>query len=64
MNNTLKNALEETWKNKEKFYEDTKHLNIMEIIEKIEGRKFNVEFIQKERPTEEQQQARNICHFV
>ena len=40
MNNSLEKALEETWKNKEKFYEDTKHLTIMEIIEKIEGRKF------------------------
>ena len=39
-NNSLERALKETWENKEKFYEDTKHLTIMEIIEKIEGRKF------------------------
>ena len=40
MNNSLENSLKETWKNKEKFYEDTKHLSIIEIIEKIEGKKF------------------------
>ena len=39
----LEKALEETWKNKEKFYEDTKHMSIMEILEKIEGKKFNIE---------------------
>ena len=38
--NSLEKALKETWKNKEKFYEDTRHLSIMEIIEKIEGKKF------------------------
>ena len=42
MNNSLEKALEETWKNKEKFYEDTKHMSIMEILEKIEGKKFNI----------------------
>ncbi|MCL1865627.1 MAG: hypothetical protein FWF73_07440 [Spirochaetes bacterium] len=42
MNNSLEKALKETWKNKEKFYEDTKHLSIMEIIEKIEGKKFGI----------------------
>ena len=41
MNNSLENSLKETWKNKEKFYEDTKHLNIREIIEKIEDKKFS-----------------------
>jgi len=41
MNNSLENSLKETWKNKEKFYEDTKHLNIREIIEKIENKKFS-----------------------
>ena len=41
MNSSLEKALKETWENKEKFYEDTKHLSIMEIIEKIEGKKFN-----------------------
>jgi hypothetical protein len=40
MNSSLEKALEETWKNKEKFYEDTKHMSIMEILEKVEGRKF------------------------
>ena len=39
-NNLLEKALKEIWENKEKFYEDTKHLTIMEIIEKIEGKKF------------------------
>ena len=43
MTSSLEKALEETWKNKEKFYEDTKHMSIMEILEKIEGRKFNIE---------------------
>jgi len=42
MNNSLEKALEGTWKNKEKFYEETKHMNIMEIIEKIEGKKFKI----------------------
>jgi hypothetical protein len=41
MINSLEKALEGTWKNKEKFYEETKNMNIMEIIEKIEGKKFN-----------------------
>jgi hypothetical protein len=44
MNNSLEKALKETWRNKEKFYEDTKHLSIMEIIEKIEGKKFEINF--------------------
>jgi hypothetical protein len=43
MNSSLEKALEETWKNKEKFYEDTKHLNIIEILEKIEGKEFKIE---------------------
>ena len=47
MNNSLEKALEETWKNKEKFYEDTKHLTIMEIIEKIEGKKFKTKSIEE-----------------
>ncbi|MDR0302616.1 MAG: hypothetical protein LBI04_09940 [Treponema sp.] len=42
MSSSLEKALEETWKNKEKFYEETKNMSIMEIIEKIEGRKFNI----------------------
>ena len=41
MNSILEKALEETWKNKGKFYEDTKHMSIMEILEKVEGKKFN-----------------------
>lgn len=35
-NDELEKALEETWKNKEKFYEDTKDLSIVEKIKKIE----------------------------
>ena len=42
MNSTLERALEETWRNKEKFYENTKGLAIIEILEKIEGKKFNI----------------------
>jgi hypothetical protein len=34
----LEKALEETWKNKEKFYEDTKGLSMLEIITKIENK--------------------------
>jgi uncharacterized protein YllA (UPF0747 family) len=48
MNSSLEKALEGTWKNKEKFYEETKHMNIMEIIEKIEGKKFNIKKNKKE----------------
>jgi hypothetical protein len=40
MNSSLEKALSETWKNKELFYESTKHLSIREILEKIEGKKF------------------------
>ena len=43
MSSSLEKALEGTWKNKERFYEETKHMNIMEIIEKIEGKKFKTE---------------------
>jgi hypothetical protein len=43
MTSSLEKALEGTWKNKEKFYEETKYMNIMEIIEKIEGKKFNID---------------------
>jgi hypothetical protein len=35
-NDELEKALEGTWKNKEKFYEDTKDLSMVEIIKKIE----------------------------
>jgi hypothetical protein len=38
MNNRLEKALEETWKNKDKFYEDTKGLPISEIIRGIENK--------------------------
>ena len=38
MNNVLEKALEETWKNKEKFYEDTKGLSMAEIIRKVENK--------------------------
>lgn len=40
-NSSLEKALQETWEKKEKFYHDTKNLSIMEILEKIEGRKFD-----------------------
>ena len=53
MNNTLEKALEETWKNKEKFYEDTKHMSIMEILEKIEGKKFNIKNTEEKNIPEE-----------
>jgi len=47
MNSSLEKALKETWRNKEKFYEDTRHLSIMEIIEKIEGKKFEIKITEK-----------------
>jgi hypothetical protein len=34
----LEKALEETWKNKERFYENTKGLSMLEIITKIENK--------------------------
>jgi hypothetical protein len=43
MNSALENALKENWEKKEKFYEDTKDLTMIEILEKIEGKKFNSE---------------------
>ena len=35
-NDGLEKALKEIWKNKEKFYEDTKNLSMVEIIKDIE----------------------------
>jgi hypothetical protein len=35
-NDILEKALEETWKNKEKFYEKNKGLSMLEIIKEIE----------------------------
>ena len=35
-NDGLEKALEETWRNKEKFYEDNKGLSMLEIIKGIE----------------------------
>ena len=35
-NNGLEKTLEETWRNKERFYEDTKGLSMVEIIKGIE----------------------------
>ena len=35
-NDELEKALEETWKNKEKFYEETKGLSMLEILKRIE----------------------------
>jgi hypothetical protein len=37
-NDVLEKALEETWRNKEKFYEDTKNLSMLEIITEIENK--------------------------
>jgi hypothetical protein len=37
-NESLEKALEETWKNKEKFYEDTKGLSMLEILKNIESK--------------------------
>jgi hypothetical protein len=37
-NEGLEKALEETWKNKERFYEDTKGLSMLEIIKEIENK--------------------------
>ncbi|GBU23263.1 hypothetical protein R80B4_03180 [Fibrobacteres bacterium R8-0-B4] len=34
----LEKALKETWKNKEKFYEDTKGLSMLEIVKGIENK--------------------------
>jgi hypothetical protein len=42
MNSSIEKALKETWEKKDKFYENTKYLGIMEILEKIEGKKFKV----------------------
>ena len=38
MNNELEKALEETWANKDKFYEETKGLSMLEIVKQIESR--------------------------
>jgi hypothetical protein len=40
MSSSIEKALKETWEKKDKFYEDTKNLSIMEILERIEGKKF------------------------
>ncbi|GHV72621.1 hypothetical protein AGMMS49928_29850 [Spirochaetia bacterium] len=37
-NEAMEKALEETWKNKERFYEDTKGLSMLEIIKNIENK--------------------------
>ena len=37
-NDELEKALAETWKNKEKFYEDTKNLSMVEIIKEVKNR--------------------------
>jgi hypothetical protein len=34
----LEKALEETWQNKDKFYEDTKGVSMLEIITEIENK--------------------------
>jgi hypothetical protein len=42
MNSSLENALKETWEKKEKFYQDTKGMTMIQILEKIEGKKFSL----------------------
>jgi hypothetical protein len=37
-NNTLENALKETWEKKDKFYEENKDLSILEILIKLENK--------------------------
>jgi hypothetical protein len=37
-NDELEKALEETWKNKDRFYEDTKNLSMVEVIKEIENK--------------------------
>jgi len=37
-NDGLEKALEETWRNKERFYEDTKGLPVLEIVREIENK--------------------------
>ena len=37
-NDGLEKALQGTWKNKDKFYEDTKGLSITEIVKEIENK--------------------------
>ena len=63
MNNSLEKTLKETWKNKEKFYEDNKDLSIREILEKIEGKKFRKNSFREEKVNEEIT-IQNIGHFV
>ncbi|MDR0685363.1 MAG: hypothetical protein LBF83_09590 [Spirochaetaceae bacterium] len=38
MNNTLENALKETWEKKDKFYEENKDLSVLEILIKLENK--------------------------
>jgi hypothetical protein len=49
-NSSIEKALKETWEMKEKFYEDTKGLSMIEILEKIEGKKFNLKNKDKTNP--------------
>jgi hypothetical protein len=37
-NDGLEKALEGTWKNKDRFYEDTKNLSMVEIIKAVENK--------------------------
>jgi ribosomal protein L33 len=41
MNNTLENALRETWEIKDNFYEKNKNLSLKEILIKIESKKYS-----------------------
>jgi hypothetical protein len=38
MNETLENALKETWEKKDKFYEENKDLSALEILIKLENK--------------------------
>jgi hypothetical protein len=38
MNETLENALKETWEKKDKFYEKNKDLSVLEILIKLENK--------------------------
>jgi hypothetical protein len=38
MNDTLENVLKETWKKKDKFYEENKDLSVLEVLIKLENK--------------------------
>jgi hypothetical protein len=45
MNNTLENALRETWEIKDNFYEKNKNLSLKEILIKIESKKYSTNIV-------------------